>query len=89
MSGLRCPIEACAGRIFEFIENENIIWGCAQCCTVWYERSILDKDISDIVKKIAYRRQVYVNIGDSWEPLTLESEPRNYEELVDHELIDQ
>jgi len=86
---LRCPVSGCTGWV-SFIEDESEpssrpFWGCGESGSIWYERKSLNKEISAIIKKFAYRKHCYVKVGKDWEPNGLGKEPKNYEEFVEKE----
>jgi hypothetical protein len=79
---LRCPE---IGWVSEIDDGDEHFWGCGECGNVWYERSELDEAIDDIVSQFPYRKKVYRKSKGTWQPVPLEKEPEDYEELVEAE----
>lgn len=82
---LRCPEIGCTGWISEVDDGDEHFWGCGECGNAWYERGELDEAIGNIISQFAYRKKVYRKSKGSWQPMPLEKEPENYEELVEAE----
>lgn len=82
---LRCPEVCCTGWVSEVDDGDEHFWGCGECGNVWYDRGELDEAIGDIVSQFPYRKKVYRKSKGSWQPVPLDDEPEDYEELVEEE----
>jgi uncharacterized Zn finger protein len=51
----RCPVAGCAGWVSEVSEEEKKLWGCGECGSIWKSLVSLEKEITAIVAKFAYR----------------------------------
>jgi Zn-finger nucleic acid-binding protein len=86
---LRCPEEACTGWVSEVDDGDEHFWGCGECGNVWYERAELDEAIAEIIVRFPYRKKVYRQSNGNWQPVPLDDEPEDYEELVEEEWDDE
>ncbi|MGY2398391.1 hypothetical protein [Pseudomonas sp. SDO5271_S396] len=84
----RCPITQCAGWVDLIDENTRPFWGCGECGSIWYDEKNLQKEITDIVALHPYRARSYIQRDGKWIPGDLNSEPANYEKLVEKEPAD-
>lgn len=84
----RCPITQCAGWVDLVDEKNPPFWGCGECGSVWYEEKNLQEEIAGIVALHPYRAHSYKQLNGKWIPGDLNSEPANYEELVEKEPAD-
>lgn len=84
----RCPITQCAGWVDLIDEKARSFWGCGECGSVWYEEKNLQKEITSIVALYPYRAHSYTQLHGKWIPGDLQSEPANYEALVEKEPAD-
>lgn len=84
----RCPITQCAGWVDLIDEKTRPFWGCGECGSIWYEEKNLQKEITNIVALHPYRAHSYKNLNGKWIPGDLNSEPTNYEDLVEKEFAD-
>jgi hypothetical protein len=67
---LRCPVPACPGFV-SFIEKSKksgAFWGCGECGSIWRDEKNLQREITAIVKRFAYRTQSYKQAGGVWVP---------------------
>ena len=80
---LRCPTQGCYG----FVVKINDIYGCGECGNVWNNMYEVYTDISQIIKKFPYRKNVYIQDNNTYAPVDDDKEPDNYEDLVRQELF--
>lgn len=80
---LRCPTQGCYG----FVVKINDIYGCGECGNVWNNMHEVYTDISKIIKKYPYRKNVYIQDNNAYTPVDDDKEPDNYEDLVRQELF--
>ncbi|MFB3302429.1 MULTISPECIES: hypothetical protein [unclassified Pseudomonas] len=85
----RCPISQCAGWVDLTDEQSPPFWGCGECGSVWYEEKNLQKEITAIISSFPYRAGSYKKLNGEWIPSDLNSEPKDYEELVAKEPADE
>lgn len=83
---LRCPIETCAGYV---VGDSVNTWCCEECGYEWDEREELNEAVSEIIDKYAHRQACYVKNGDNWDPVPVDQEPEDYQDLVEGELEDE
>ncbi len=83
---LRCPEAGCTGWVSE-VEDEGF-WGCGECGMTWDEREELDDAIQEAIETYPYRKKVYRKTKNGWQPVAIDDEPEDYEELVDEEEIE-
>ena len=82
----RCPVLGCTGWVCEVEESpRKTFWGCGECGNVWRTRDKLEKAITKILKKRAYRETCYERSESGWLPADPDQEHPDYEELVEEE----
>jgi len=95
---LRCPVLHCSGWVSLIPPSatakgakrrikEQAFWGCGECGSVWYDANNLQREITAIVKRFAYRKKCYVKRGGKWEPAS--SLVKGYETRVEAEPVDK
>ena len=84
----RCPVSGCVGSVSWLEEEdpeETSHWFCDVCGSSWYEKKNLLKEIDAIIEKYPYRQACYVKVAGEWQPADEDSEPDDYEDLVEEE----
>lgn len=83
----RCPVAQCSGWV-EWIADTPAFLGCGECGSQWYHEAALQREISQIVARYAYRAACYEKTHTAWAPAPLEQHPEDYEARVEQEAMD-
>ena len=86
---LRCPEQACTGWVCWIDDGDEKFWGCGECGNVWPTRDELNAAITSAIEAHPYRAKCYVKTADGGDPVPLDAEPEEYEELVEEEWEDE
>lgn len=81
----RCPESTCIGWVSLVEDADETFWGCGECGTVWSDRDELHEAIEAAIEKHPYRKNCYRKTRTGWNPVPLDKEPEDYEDLVEQE----
>jgi hypothetical protein len=86
----RCPVAGCYGWVSHVQETpRKSFWGCGECGSIWKTLAALEKEITAIVAKYAYRKKSYRKKAGNWLPADPTKEPSDYDERVLSEAADE
>lgn len=85
----RCPVSHCSGWVVFVDHDPPGFWGCCECGADWEDEGSLQREISNIVVKHAYRAKCYQANGNQWLPAPRGDETPDYESLVEAEAWDR
>lgn len=83
-----CPVPHCGGWVSYIDDETPPFYGCGECGSVWKDKKSLDKDISRISKRYAYRTAAYKWVDRTWFPASYEELPDNLMEQIENEPFD-
>lgn len=87
-SPFRCPESTCIGWVSQVEDDDETFWGCGECGTVWSDSDELSEAIDGAIEKHPYRKKCYRKTRSKWNPVPLDKQPDDYEELVEQEWDD-